>query len=330
QENPSRLMDIRFYRTLYGQHPYAEPISGTQGSTKKINAGLLKQFRDQFLVAQNMNIAITGKLSPKQALELSERIAGNLPQGQKAAALPQPEIKSGFEVVHLPYNSSQAHVTFGHIGPSRFTQDKLALEVANRMFGGSGFNAVLMQELRVKRGFSYGAYSTLSFSQAPGVFSFKYSTRQDQLLDSIQVAHQALINFVSQPINPQHLEETKAGMLRAFPNNYSSNATINAQLGTMGFYSEQTDYLSGYPQRLAKITVNDVQNAVRRHLHPDRLTLVVVSKELDQDALRIRLEQNLIDTRFNFLKESMSKAFPQRPVEADAPAAIPADKPASI
>ncbi len=44
QENPSRLMDIRFYRALYGQHPYAEPISGTQGSTKKINAELLKNF----------------------------------------------------------------------------------------------------------------------------------------------------------------------------------------------------------------------------------------------------------------------------------------------
>ncbi len=330
QENPSRLMDIRFYRTLYGQHPYAEPISGTQGSTKKINAELLKQFRDQFLVAQNMNIAITGKLSPKQALELSERIAGNLTQGQKAAALPQPEIKSGFEVVHLPYNSSQAHITFGHIGPSRFTEDRLALEVANRMFGGSGFNAVLMQELRVKRGFSYGAYSSFSFSQAPGVFSFKYSTRQDQLLESIQVAHQAFINFVSQPIDTQRLEETKAGMLRAFPNNYSSNATINAQLGNMGFYSEQNDYLSSYPERLARISAKDVQNAIRKHLHPDRLTLVVVNKELDKDALKMRLEQNLMDANFNLPANPVPKASPPRAVAADAPAETPADRPASI
>ena len=36
QENPSKLMDIRFYRALYGQHPYAEPITGTIGSTKKL------------------------------------------------------------------------------------------------------------------------------------------------------------------------------------------------------------------------------------------------------------------------------------------------------
>lgn len=331
QENPSKLMDIRFYRALYGQHPYAEPITGTIGSTKKITADLLKKFRDQFLVAQNMNIAITGKLSPKQALELSERIAGNLPQGQKAVALAEPEEKSGFDIVHLPYNSSQAHVTFGHLGPNRFTKDRLALEVANRMFGGSGFNAVLMQELRVKRGYTYGAYSTFSFSQAPGIFSFRYSTRQDQLLDSIQVAHQAFIKFVNQPIDTKRLEETKAGMLRAFPNNYSSNATINAQLGTMGFYAEQADYLSRYPERLAKITATDVQNAVRKHLHPERLILVVVSQELNKETLKLRLEQNLSDPSKPLPNTiPIPKAYPQKPAEADEPVEIPVDTPASI
>ncbi|MHA5056852.1 M16 family metallopeptidase [Acinetobacter schindleri] len=296
QENPGRLMDIRFYRTLYGQHPYAQPITGTIGGTQKVNPEHLKKFRDQFLVAQNMNIAITGKLNPKEALDLSERIAGNLKQGTQAQPLPDPQFKDDIEVVHIPYNSSQAHVIFGHIGPSRFTEDKLALEVANRIFGGSGFNAVLMQELRIKRGFTYGAYSTFSFSQAPGVFSFRYSTRQDQLLDSIQVAHQAFINFVKQPIDKKRLEETKSGMLRAFPNKYSSNATINAQLGTIGFYAEPCDYLATYPEHLAKITAKDVENAVRRHLHPDRLTVVVVSQTLDKEELKAKLKANLVNT----------------------------------
>ncbi|MFV5491950.1 pitrilysin family protein [Acinetobacter sp. ASP199] len=296
QESPGRLMDIRFYRTLYGQHPYAQPVTGTIGGTQKVNSEHLKKFRDQFLVAKNMNIAITGKLSPKQALDLSERIAGNLKQGTRAQPLPDTQLKNDIEVVHIPYNSSQAYVMFGHLGPSHFTEDKLALEVANRIFGGSGFNAVLMQELRVKRGFTYAAYSTFSFTQTPGVFSFRYSTRQDQLLDSIQVAHQAFINFVNQPIDTKRLEETKSGMLRAFPNSYSSNATINARLGTMGFYAEPRDYLTSFPERLAKITVKDVENAVRKHLHPDRLTVVVVSQTLDKDGLKTALKANLTNT----------------------------------
>src|SRR5690606_6640623 len=159
--------------------------------------------------------------------------------------------------------------------------------------------------------------------QRPGVFSFKYSTRQDQLLESIQIAHQAFINFVSQPIDTQRLEETKAGMLRAFPNNYSSNATINAKLVNMGFYSEQNDYLSSYQERLARISAKDVQNAIREHLHPDGLALVVVNKELDKDAEKLRLEQNLMHANFNLPASPVLKACPPRAVAADAPAETP-------
>ncbi|NHV87656.1 insulinase family protein, partial [Escherichia coli] len=49
QENPSRLMNIRLYRAIYGQHAYSEPITGTNGSIKRIQPKHLQQFRDQFL-----------------------------------------------------------------------------------------------------------------------------------------------------------------------------------------------------------------------------------------------------------------------------------------
>ncbi len=93
-----------------------------------------------------------------------------------------------------------------------------------------------------------------TFSQAAGSFSLSYSTQQDQLMDSIQVAHKALVDFVHQPIDAQQLEETKAGMLRSLPNSYSSNANINAQLGSIGFYQQDANYLADYPKRLAAIT----------------------------------------------------------------------------
>ncbi|WP_349929610.1 pitrilysin family protein [Acinetobacter sp. A1-4-2] len=334
QESPGRMMNILFYRALYGKHAYAEPITGTQRSISKITPAQLQQFKEQFLVAQNLNIAITGQLSHKQAQQLSERIAGNLKQGEKAKPLAQPIDKSGFDIRHIKFNSSQAHVMMGQLGPTRFDPDRLALEVANQMFGGSGFNSILMKELRVKRGFTYGAYSSFSFSQAPGIFSFSYSTRQDQLLDSIQVAHQALVNFVSQPINPKQLEETKAGMLRAFPNNYSSNASINAQLGSLGFYNQPANYLSNYPKLLEKITVQDVQNALQKHLHPERLTIIVVNDKLDKAALETILKQDLSpQVRSNTPSvEPIPKIIIAPPVKevTDEPVSSPDDVPASI
>lgn len=293
QENPTRMMEVRFYHSLYGNHPYAEPVTGTQRSISKITSKQLKAFRDTYLVAQNMNIAITGKLTPREALKLSERIAGNLPQGQKAPVLPAPQMQKGLHIQHLPFHSSQAYVTMGHLGITRYDPDRPALEVANQMLGGSGFNSLLMQELRVKRGYTYGVYSNMNANQAGGTFSISYSTRQDQLLDSIRVAHQVLIDFVQQPLDQKQLEETKAGLLRAFPMNFSSNAAINAQLGAIGFYKLPADYLNQYIKKLSRLNVQEVQTALQRHLHPEQLTLVVVSEELDKTALLDTLQSNL-------------------------------------
>lgn len=334
QENPSRLMNIQFYRALYGKHPYAEPITGTQRSISKITPVQLKQFSQQFLVAQNLNIAITGKLHPKEALKLSERIAGHLPQGEKAKPLALPIDKTHFDIRHLNFNSTQAHVILGHLGTTRFDSDRLALEVTNQMFGGSGFNSVLMRELRVKRGYSYGAYSNFSFTQVPGIFSYSYSTREDQLIDSIQVAHQALVDFVKQPIDQKQLEETKAGMLRAFPNTYSSNANINAQLGSMGFYNQRADYLTEYPKLLEKITAQDVQNAIQKHLHPERLTVIVVSPTFDKSTLEKILERNLIrpnppNTLPTADQVPKTIFYPPEKEAIDEPVLIPTDTPAS-
>lgn len=88
QENPNRMMNIRFYRALYGQHPYAEPTTGTNGSLKKITPELLRIFRQKLLVAQNMNIAMTGNLTTAEATQIANTIS---------------QVYSGDQLQHLLY-----------------------------------------------------------------------------------------------------------------------------------------------------------------------------------------------------------------------------------
>lgn len=296
QENPSRLTGIAFYRSVYGRHPYAEPVTGTNGSLRKITDAKLKKFRDTLLVTQNMNIAITGNLSTANALRLSEQLSSQLPQGQKAPTLTEAQDKTDFTIQHIPYQSTQAHVMMGHLGLQRHHPDILAMDVANRMLGGGGFNSILNQELRIKRGYTYGASSSFSSMQAQGIFTLSYSTQQDKLMDSLRVAHQTLINFSTYPLNRTQLEETKAGMLRAFPMLLSSNANINSQLGAMGFYNLPADHLHQYQEKLKALTPDQIELAVKKHIHPDRLTFIIASQSLDQSAVHEMLEQNIAPT----------------------------------
>lgn len=102
----------------------------------------------------------------------------------------------------------------------------------------------------------------------------------------------------------------------------------------IGFYRLPANYLSDYAERVEKVTAEDVQRAIRKHLHPDRLTLVIVSEHLDKAALVKMLQDNLLaptsltptpHNMNNMPTEKITLAPRQEVVEPDlAPFDVPA------
>ncbi len=285
KESPAAVVGIRFFRELYGNHPYAEPVTGTENSLKKITPQDIRHFKDTYLVANNLNIAITGQLNQQQAKQLANRISQSLPAGNKAKSLPAPTELSSAKTVAVPFNATQSHVMIGQIGINRENPDHYALAVGNEMLGGSGFNALLMKELREKRGLTYGAYSGFTPMRAKGPFIISYSTRGDQAVESIKIAKQTLNNFISQPLDQQLLSETKEGLLNGYPLSLSSNESVLAYLGMIGFYNLPTTYLADYPKQIAAVTSQDIQQAMRKYIHPEQMLTVVVGQSFDSNAL---------------------------------------------
>lgn len=293
QENPSRSLNVKFYRTVYDKHPYAEPPTGTIASLKRIQPQHLQAFRDRYLVNRNLNVAITGNIPKNQAVDIANLITQNLALGTVAPALDFAKAQDQQKIITLPFDSTQAHIMIGQIGITRNDPDRFALEVGNEILGGSGFTSLLMQELREKRGFTYSASSQLSSLQSNGIFAINYATRQDQLLASIEVAHQTLLDFINNPLDPALVETTKTSMLRNFPQYFSNNANLNAQLGMIGFYQLPTQYLADYPKYIEKITAQDIQHAWKKHLQADRLLTVIAGKNVPIEQILTIYTKNL-------------------------------------
>lgn len=285
KESPSAIVGIRFYRELYGKHPYAEPSTGTESSLKKIGPEDIRKFKNTFLVANNLNIAITGQLSAEQAKSLAERISQSLPLGQKAKALPDPMALTASKLVPVKFDSTQSHVMIGQVGVKRNDPDLVALSVGNEMLGGGGFNALLMKELREKRGLTYGAYSGFTAMRSNGPFIISYSTRGDQAVDSIQVAQQTLRDFMRQPIDQNLLDETKEGILNGYPLSLASNESINNYLAMIGFYNLPLTYMSDYPQKIQAVSAGQIHDAMQAHINPDKMLTVVVGQPFDSKRL---------------------------------------------
>lgn len=289
KESPGAMVGIRFYRELYGKHPYAEPTTGTEASLKKITPEDIHHFKDTYLVANNLNIAITGQLSTAQAQQLANRISQSLPAGQKAHPLPTPQPLSAAKTVAVPFNSTQSHIIIGQLGITRDNPDMYALTVGNEMLGGDGFSALLMKELREKRGLTYGAYSGFTSMRTNGPFMISYSTRGDQAVESIKVAKQTLQNFLSQPLDQQLLSETREGLLKSYPLSLSSNESILGYLGMIGFYGLSTSYLADYPKKIEAVTPQQIQAAMHKYINPSDMLTVVVGQPFDSNALNTPL-----------------------------------------
>lgn len=278
QQSPSAQASILFYQHLYGAHPYAHPSNGTPDSLKKITIDDLKAFHQQYLVAKNATIAIVGNVNKEQALALSEKITQSLNSGQAAASLPAVKPLEKAIHKHLAFPSQQTHIIMGEATLRRDNPNYEALYVGNEILGGGGFGSILMEDLREKRGLTYGVYSGLSPMQVEGPFMINLSTRNEQTTQALDLLRKNLREFIDKGISEQQLQQAKDNILGSFPLSTSSNSSILAYLAAMGFYKLPLDYLDSFNERISKVTAKDVQKAFGRYIHPNKMLTVTVGQ----------------------------------------------------
>lgn len=298
-ENPTSAMNVRLYRTLYNQHPYAEPTTGTAQSLKRIQAHHLQKFQRTYLVKQNVNLAITGNVSEQRATEIANTILTKLENGSKATEIPLVDTPRTHQIIQMPFNANQAYVLLGHLNVPRAHPDRISLEVGNHILGGSGFNSLLMKELRETNGYTYSVSSQISSMQAQGIFTIGYSTERKNLNASLDLSYKTLFDFIYRPLELKTVESTKISMINAFPQSVSSNASINAQLGLIGFYNLPDDYFQQYLAKLQTITPEEIQQAWQKHIRPETLNTIVAGQDIKISEL-----QTIYENQINTIEKS--------------------------
>ena len=274
-QKPGTVAFERFYRTLYGDHPYAHPPGGTEQSLPKIARSQLVAFHRHYYVGANAVIAMVGDLDRKTAEAVAERITAGLPKGRHAPPLPQPEPVKGGELREV-FPSSQTHILVGQLGIRRGDPDYFPLYVGNHVLGGSSLVSLLGEEVRNKRGLSYSVYSYFSAMRATGPFVMAAQTRNDKAAETLEVMRETLRRFVQEGPSQAQLEAAKKNLVGGFPLQISNNGKIVQYLAMIGFYGLPLDWLEIVPKRIAAVTLADVRDAFLRRVDPARNISVVV------------------------------------------------------
>jgi zinc protease len=275
-QRPSQVGEKAFYRAIYGNHPFARPINGTQDGINAIRREDVVRFYRRYYVTGNAVLAMVGDLDRKQAERIAESLSSRMRVGAAAPALPEVRPLDGQQIKHIPFPSEQAHIFIGQPGIKRGDEDYFKLYVGNHVLGGSGFSSRLVKEIRVNRGLSYSVYSYFLPQMVEGPFEVGLQTRADQAEEAAALVKQTIRDFIINGPDQKELEASIKNITGGFPLRIDSNDDIVSYVAIIGFYNLPLDYLDTFNSNIEAVDRVAVQEAFRRRVNVDDMVTVIV------------------------------------------------------
>ncbi|MBI5463149.1 MAG: insulinase family protein [Gammaproteobacteria bacterium] len=276
QQQPDAVSEKTFYAALYGTHPYASPPEGTVESLKALDRAALQAFYTRYYVAHNAVVAIVGAVDRAAAEKLAETATAGLASGAPAPVLPAVADLAAAREQRVAHPSTQTHVLLGQPGIRRDDPDYFTLYVGNYVLGGGGLVSRLSDEVREKRGLSYSVYSYFMPMAERGPFELGLQTRNDQAAEALKVLRETLARYVAEGPTAAELEAAQKNITGGQALRIDSNRKILEYLAVIGFYRLPLDYLETFNGKIEAVTLEQVRDAFKRRVQPERMLTVLV------------------------------------------------------
>ena len=139
-----------------------------------------------------------------------------------------------------------------------------------------------MHEVREKRGYAYSVYSYFEPRRELGPFQIGLQTKGSQTEEAIEVVNQTLKGFLDAGPSDEELAAARDNIVNGFGLRLDSNRKVLGYVAVIGFFELPLDWLSRYPEAVAKVTPEAVRDAFRRRVRPEQMVTVVVGGDGDQ------------------------------------------------
>jgi zinc protease len=288
QTDPDVLASRQFKRVAYPNHPYG--FLTLPETVKGISRDDLVAFHQTFFKPNNALLVIVGDLSDAEARAQAERVFGDWKPGQVPDFFAYPRNRLGDTSVIYLINrpgSQQSTLHIGNLGLTARDRERYALSAVNTVLG-SGFAGRLFKNLREDKGYTYGAYTSLTdTTRDRGTFLAYTDVSTAHTGEAIQEILKELQTIRTQSIPDSELAATKGLLVGNFALGLENPAQVAAQLATLQLNGVPLAELQAYPQRIEKVTAHQAIKVAKKYLAAQPI-IVVVS---DAAAVKPQLEK---------------------------------------
>lgn len=277
-EEPEFRAQDAFSRAVFPKgHPNWQPTPEQFiAAVDKTTAAEVRQFHSQYYGPAGMRIVIVGDVDPAAAQAELRRAFAGWTGGSVPPAVPvAPALQMARQDVVFMPDKTSVNVIIGEPTQLRYSDpDSLPLRVATRIFG-SGFTGRLMSNVRDKEGLTYdiGAYvGNDTFSDGDWRIGASFAPA---LLDKgVTSTKRQLALWRDQGVTAEELARAKSRTAGSYKVGLATTAGLANTILTALNSGMPLEFVDEYPQRIAALTLEQVNGAIRKHIDPERMVLV--------------------------------------------------------
>jgi zinc protease len=287
-QEPGALARLVLAPTVFGSGPYGLPAAGVEASLKRITRADVMAQHQRLYRPDNAVLVLTGDIDPATGFALARQAFGDWKRPDAPAPPPPRPAPAGparVVVVDLP-GAGQAAVLVGGRSIGREDAAYYDVEVANAVLGG-GYSARLNEEVRVKRGLSYGAGSAVVERRGVGLFSAAAQTRNDAAPEVADLMLRQIRSLGAAPAPQSELDARKASLIGEFGRAAATSAGLASLLSADALYGVDLGESARYADAVGAVGGDRARLAAARLVDSAQAQVVVVGDaKLFIDQLR--------------------------------------------
>lgn len=261
--NLNALLPIYGHAFLFGEHPYGNPVGGSETTLAKIAHADILDFYEQQVGADRLIVSVSGDFdAASMRASLEAAFGAWRPAAGQLVDVPVSTQQTGRRVLLIDKpGATQTYFWVANVGVARDFEQRAALNLANTAFGGR-FTSMLNTALRVESGLTYGARSRLQRPSTPGSLAITSFTRTDATVEAIDMSLGVLGQLRDDGIDEDTLESAQNYILGQFPPGLETAAQIGAQLASLEAYGLDAAYINSYGADIMAVDLAAIESVV--------------------------------------------------------------------
>jgi zinc protease len=277
-QQPGTLAGYVSSKVVFAGGPYGHPLGGTIESVTAMKRDDVVRFHKSYYRPDNAILIIGGDVSPESAFATAQKLFGTWARvGAKkdATTIAAVTPATGKVVVIDMPDAGQAAVVEGRAGIRRVDPQFVTAEVTNSVLGG-GYSSRLNQEIRIKRGLSYGAGSRFDARRMAGPFVASAQTKNESAADVAGIIQDELAKLAKDPVPAEELAPRKAALIGDFGRTVETNGGLVNMIGDYALQNVKLDSINHYVEEVEAVSADDVKQFAAKYLAPSTVNVVIV------------------------------------------------------